>query len=174
MAIEAAAFAPADAMEQVREVAMSSYVEGVLQPGEVVRHRATLHWVVYLRGGALLIVAFFVWLLTPDTGALHTIGAGLALIFLALGLFYLGRAWLRRWTTEYAVTDRRVIYKQGLIWRRTMEVNMDKVSSVDVDQGIVGRILNYGTVKIHSAGADPEPIREVGDPLDFRNHITAA
>ena len=153
---------------------MASYVEGVLQPGEVVRHEATIHWVIYLRGLALVIVAFFLWLMTPDTGTLRTIGLGMALLFLAVGLFYLARAWLRRWTTEYAVTNRRVIYKQGLIWRKTMEVNMDKVSSVDVDQSIVGRLFNYGTVKIHSAGADPEPIREVGDPLNFRNHITAA
>jgi uncharacterized membrane protein YdbT with pleckstrin-like domain len=149
------------------------YVESVLQPGETVRHVATIHWVVYLRGFVLLLVAFFVWLLTPDTGALHTVGMGLALIFLALGLFYLGSASLRRWATEYAVTDRRVIYKRGLIWRRTIEVNMDKISSVDVDQSIIGRLLNYGTVKIRSAGADPEPISEVGDPLGFRNNITA-
>ncbi|HET9903224.1 MAG TPA: PH domain-containing protein [Xanthobacteraceae bacterium] len=150
------------------------YVDSVLQPGEIVRHRATIHWVVYLRGAVLLILSFFIWLLTPAEGALHTVGIWLALFLLAMGVYFLLRAWLRRWMTEYAVTDRRVIYKQGLIWRKTMEVNMDKVSSVDVDQSIFGRLFNYGTVKIHSPGADPEPIREVGSPLDFRNHITAA
>jgi uncharacterized membrane protein YdbT with pleckstrin-like domain len=150
------------------------YVDSVLQPGESVRHIATIHWVIYLRGVALLLVAFVVWLLTPDQGAMRSVAQGLSILLLALGVFYLARAWLRRWTTEYAVTDRRVIYKQGLVWRKTVEVNMDKVSSVDVDQSIIGRVFNYGTVKIHSPGADPEPIREVGDPLSFRNHITAA
>lgn len=150
-----------------------AYVERVLQPGEVVRHKARIHWVIYVRGFALLVVSFVVWLLTPDSGALHTIGVGLAAVLLALALYDLLRAWLRRWTTEYAVTNRRVIYKRGLIWRRTMEMNMDKVSSVDVDQSILGRLLDYGTITVHGTGTDIEPIPGVASPLAFRNHITA-
>ena len=51
-------------------------------------------------------------------------------------------AWFRRWTTEIDVTDRRVVYKRGFINRHTVEMNMDKVESVDVDQSIMGRMLN--------------------------------
>jgi uncharacterized membrane protein YdbT with pleckstrin-like domain len=149
------------------------YVDSVIQPGETVRYMATIHWVIYLRGLGLLVVAFVVWLLTPEQGMTRTIGLGFAALLLALSVYYLVRAWLRRWTTEYAITNRRVIYKQGLIWRQTMEMNMDKVSSVDVNQSIFGRLLDYGTVEVHGAGTDIQPITEVGRPLEFRNHITS-
>ena len=61
-------------------------------------------------------------------------------------------AWFIRWITEIAVTDRRVIYKRGFITRHTEEMNMDKVESVDVDQSILGRLLDYGTVHVIGTG----------------------
>ena len=60
-------------------------------------------------------------------------------------------AWFIRWITEIAVTDQRVIYKRGFICRQTAEMNMDKVESVDVDQSILGRLLDYGTIHVERA-----------------------
>ena len=57
-----------------------------------------------------------------------------------------------RWTTEIAVTNKRIIYKRGLITRHTAEMNMDKVASVDVKQSILGRIFDYGNVTVQAAG----------------------
>ena len=71
------------------------------------------------------------------------------------------------------MTDRRIVYKRGLIKRHTIEMNMDKVESVDVDQSIFGRLLNYGDITIHGTGESSEPLRSIGAPLDFRNHVTA-
>lgn len=149
------------------------YVESVLQPGEAVRYVGSLHWIGYVPGFATLIVAAIIYLMVPNTGVMHTIGIALVLLLLAAAVYLLFRAWWERFTTEYAVTDRRVIYKRGLIWRQTMEMNMDKVASVDVKQSILGRLLDYGTVEVHAPGADPEPIRNVAAPLDFRTHIIA-
>ena len=72
------------------------------------------------------------------------------------------------------MTDRRVVYKTGLIRRHTIEMNMDKVESVNVDQSILGRIFGYGTVDIRGTGGGLEPLRNIRDPLAFRNHVTAA
>jgi uncharacterized membrane protein YdbT with pleckstrin-like domain len=80
---------------------------------------------------------------------------------------------MRRTGTELAVTDRRVIYKRGLIRRHTVEMNMDKVESVDVDQSVLGRIFNYGDVTIRGTGASLEPLHMIEDPLTFRSHVTA-
>ena len=71
------------------------------------------------------------------------------------------------------MTDRRVVYKRGFIKRHTIEMNMDKVESVDVDQSIFGRLLNYGDITVHGTGEGWETLRGIGAPLDFRNHVTA-
>ncbi len=83
------------------------------------------------------------------------------------------KAWFRRWTTEVDVTDRRVVYKRGFIRRHTVEINMDKVESVDVDQSLFGRLFDYGDVVIRGTGAGIEPLRGIDSPLAFRNAVTA-
>jgi uncharacterized membrane protein YdbT with pleckstrin-like domain len=95
-----------------------------------------------------------------------------AICFLLAAILAL-RAWFIRWTNEIVVTDRRVIYAHGFIRRHTVEVNMDKIESVDVDQTMMGRILDYGDVTIRGTGATLEPIREADRPIAFRNEVTA-
>ena len=82
-------------------------------------------------------------------------------------------AWFIRWITEFAVTDRRVIYKCGFISRHTVEMNMDKIESVDVDQSLLGRLLNYGTIHVLGTGEGIESLRRIAAPLALRNAITA-
>jgi uncharacterized membrane protein YdbT with pleckstrin-like domain len=152
-----------------------SYVQSVLQPGEHVRYATNLHWTVYLPGFLLLILAALVfwfghtWL---TTGAAW-IWDGLAALVFACAAVALFAAWFRRWTTEIAVTDRRIIYKRGFVRRRTIEMHLDKVESVDVDQTILGRIFDYGDITIRGVGVGIEPLTKVDSPLAFRNHVTA-
>jgi uncharacterized membrane protein YdbT with pleckstrin-like domain len=101
--------------------------------------------------------------------ALWIAAAIFALLALSAGL----RAFVRRATTEFAVTDYRVIYKTGLLGRHTLEMNRSKVESVDVDQSILGRLLGYGTIIVRGTGGSLEPIRHIAEPLQFRSHITA-
>lgn len=82
-------------------------------------------------------------------------------------------ALIRRFSTELAVTDRRVIYKAGILARHTLEMNRSKVESVDVDQSLLGRLLGFGTIIVRGTGGSLEPIRMISDPLTFRSHITA-
>ena len=91
----------------------------------------------------------------------------------AIGLVLVIRAWWHRFTTEVAVTDRRIIYKTGFINRHSVEMHMDKVESVDVDQSILGRILNYGDITIRGTGETMERLHTIDRPIDFRNHVTA-
>jgi uncharacterized membrane protein YdbT with pleckstrin-like domain len=67
-----------------------------------------------------------------------------------------------------------VIYKCGFIRRHTIEMNMDKIESVDVDQSIVGRILDYGTITVRGTGTGIEPLYRIDSPIAFRNFVTAA
>ena len=68
---------------------------------------------------------------------------------------------------------RSVVHKTGFIKRRTFEMSLDKVESVDVNQSILGRLMNYGDVTVRGVGEGAETIRTIAAPLDFRNHITA-
>ena len=149
------------------------YVEQVLQPGEKVTYATSLHWLVYLRAILLAILALGFLAATafvPEQAFALRVGAALVgLLALLSGL----NAFIRRTTTELAVTDRRVIYKTGIFQRHSMEMNRSKVETVGVNQSILGRILGYGTVVVRGTGGSFEPIPFIGDPLDFRSHITA-
>jgi uncharacterized membrane protein YdbT with pleckstrin-like domain len=150
-----------------------AYYPKVLRPGEAVHHLGALHWVIYAGAvwlavfGALLFIADAV---VPPTPAdfLLIIAGGIAV---ALAIWQGAMTWLRRKTTEMVVTDLRVIYKVGLVRRRTVEMNISKIETVDVDQSILGRLLGYGTVLIRGTGAGFEPLRRVADPVALRNAI---
>jgi uncharacterized membrane protein YdbT with pleckstrin-like domain len=155
------------------------YVEHVLQPGETLVHKSKLHWFIYLP--VLPFLAIFVLGLALNSamqaGATDQGAAALPQILMVIGvagtIVTWLRAWIRRTSTELAVTDRRVIFKRGLIRRHTVEMNMDKVESVDVDQSILGRLFNYGDVTVRGTGASIEPLRMIQDPLHFRSRVTA-
>lgn len=144
------------------------YAKKILQPGETLRHVSRIHWIVYLRGILLLLVGavILVWLET-------TWAEVLALALVALGIILVGLAWLRRSTTEVAVSNRRIIYKRGIFSRHTIEMNLAKVESVDVDQSVLGRILGYGTIRVRGTGSGIEALRRIDTPIKFRNCITA-
>lgn len=154
---------------------MASYVSEVLQPGETVRYDGTLHWVIFLPGFILAVFGLVALLaITGMEGGGRSVLRTAAFVALGLGVLHLLSAWIKQWTTEIAITNRRVIYKTGLITRRTIEMNMDKIESVDVTQDIFGRLLNYGTVLIRGTGASLEPLSTIATPLALRNAISAS
>jgi uncharacterized membrane protein YdbT with pleckstrin-like domain len=123
-----------------------SYVRSVLQPGEKVILIGRLSWIVYHRAILLLIVGIILIVLERIFWGETIVILITAALFGALTLAAAIQGWFQRWITEIAVTDRRVIYKRGFINRHTIE--MDKVATVDVDQSVLGRLLNYGTVTV--------------------------
>src|SRR5215472_346839 len=152
-----------------------SYVTRVLQPGESVVHATRTHLIILLPAALWLAaaVALFIAGLIGFSGDRRIICEALALFCLVFAIASGLPALIRRATTELAVTDRRVIYKSGIISRHTLEMNRSKVESVDVDQPLLGRFLGFGTVIVRGTGGSLEPIRMISDPLTFRSHITA-
>lgn len=159
-----------------------SYVEHVIQPGETLLYRAPLHWIVYAPGVLLAAIGLAVLGYGAVTGqdaagSWHDL---LGLVLLAVGalgvlvaIASLFGAFIRRHSTEIAVTSRRVIYKTGIVRRITSEISVEKIETVLVDQGIWGRILNFGTIVIRGTGGGLEPVRNIEDPLTFRSKLTA-
>jgi uncharacterized membrane protein YdbT with pleckstrin-like domain len=108
-----------------------------------------------------------------STEAVILICLSAAAVVALAALYWTAAAWFLRWTTETDVTNLRVVHKSGFIRRRTFEMSLDKVESVDVNQSILGRIFNYGDVTILGVGEGRETIADIASPLAFRNFITA-
>jgi uncharacterized membrane protein YdbT with pleckstrin-like domain len=154
---------------------MGRYIDDILQPGEKVLYSTNAHWIFYLPAIAawiLAVVLFFLARATVTESIVLLCLSASAVVAIA-ALYWTLKAWFHRWTTETDVTNLRVVHKTGFIKRRTFEMSLDKVESVDVDQSILGRLLNYGDVTVRGVGEGAETIQTIASPLDFRNHITA-
>ena len=132
---------------------MSSYIDKILIDGEKVVHRARLSlWSMF-------------WLILFGVLLLPVFG---------LGLIFLLRAWLVYRTTELAITNKRIVSKTGIISRAVMELRLDKIESIQVEQGMLGRILNFGAVMIAGTGGDKTPIESIAEPLLFQKYFMSA
>jgi uncharacterized membrane protein YdbT with pleckstrin-like domain len=147
-----------------------SYVDDNLVPGETVEYRAHLHWVLYVRAALLLVVGVVLLLGGfggPSWAWLGYVGAAAALA---------GVAWavsirIKVASSEFAVTNRRVLIKIGLVQRHTLELMLNKVEGIGVDQGVLGRVLNFGTIVVTGTGGTRESFANIGSPLEFRKHV---
>ena len=132
---------------------MTSYVEGALVKDEKIVHVGNVSlW-------SLWHLIVFGVLLLPAVG---------------LGLILLIMAYVRYKTTELAITTKRVIVKVGFIRRSTVEININKVESIQVDQEILGRMFNFGTLVIAGAGNPQAPIVGISSPMAFRKAFIEA
>jgi len=148
-----------------------SYVDRHLLPGETVAYRTRLHWKVYLLPGLLVLLVFLpltiILALSSDLKLL-AIAPALAAI---LGI---GVAWLRRRGSEFAVTNKRVIIKLGVLTTRSIELLLPKVEGIAVEQSLAGRLFGYGGIVVTGSGGTKEPFEGIQSPLDFRQAVQAA
>jgi uncharacterized membrane protein YdbT with pleckstrin-like domain len=154
---------------------MGRYIDEILQPGEKVLYSTNAHWMFYLPAIAAWVVTLILLILARSTAAQSIVLLCLSAAAVAaiVALYWTVKAWFHRWTTETDVTNFRIVHKTGFIKRRTFEMSLDKVESVDVNQSILGRIMNYGDVTVLGVGEGRETIRTIAAPLAFRNSITA-
>lgn len=155
------------------------YIKASLVPGETVVYQTRLHWVVMLRHlllGALLLAgsgALLSYLLKQprfgNTGEHLTEGGAAAL--LVCGIVAILAGVVRRNATEMAVTTRRVVIKQGLVSRKTIEMLLNKIETIEVSEPMVGRMLGYGSITMIGTGGTSEPFHKIAHPLQFRSAV---
>src|SRR3954463_3017424 len=153
---------------------MGRDIDDILQPGEKVLYSTNAHWIFFLPAiiGWIIAGAFLVLSGLVPAGPPALICLSLAAISAVAALYKTVTAWFHRWTTETDVTNFRVVHKTGFIKRQTFEMSVDKVESVDVNQSILGRLMNYGDLTIQGVGEGTETISTITSPLAFRNAIT--
>src|SRR3954452_4149861 len=154
---------------------MARYIDEILQPGEKVLYSTNEHWVFFLPAIAawIMALAFLALWYFLDAEVLTMVCLALAAVAGLAALYWTATAWFKRWTTESDITNLRVIHKTGFIKRRTFEMSLNKVESVDVNQSLLGRLMNYGDVTVRGVGEGAETIKTIAAPLEFRNSITA-
>ena len=139
-----------------------TYVEMTLKKGEKQPIFFKQHpWQYCFPVVLVLAVAWFFSAL----GASGTFVASLVFIVIPA---WLAVIWWRRRTTEYAVTDKRVVIKIGIIKRETFDIRFDAIESVGVSQGITGRLLGFGNCIIKGRGASVQQMRQVVNPLKVK------
>lgn len=143
------------------------YVARILEEGETVTHSAVVHWVIYLPALTFLGITLAVMAASP-VEPLTSVIAFVGICFALVSWLF---AFIRRRTTELAVTTKRVIVKTGLIKRNTSELNRDRIEGVSVNQSVLGRILGYGTITVQGTGGGIAPIKMVDNPLKFRQAV---
>lgn len=138
-----------------------SYVENNFGPGEKV-YRGDIHWAIAL---PWFVVAGFFLLLGGKYG-----------LVIASNLFAIGclRIVIARLMYEYAITNKRVVLKRGIIFRDTIELNLSKLESAMISQGIIGRSLGYGTLIFRGSGGTVGACKYLANPTDFRRALNHA
>jgi len=148
-----------------------NYVDRNLLPGEEVAYRAKLHWIVFAAPVFVFAVAIIILIASAagsrDRGAVSGIGVVFVIVAGALAF---GR-WLAWISSEFAVTNKRVLIKVGFIRRHSLELLLQKIEGIGVDQSILGRVLDYGTIIVTGTGGTKEPFKNIAAPLEFRKQV---
>lgn len=140
-----------------------SYVETNLQPGEEIKYRANLHFFLFVQPTILFFLAS-----APKEISAMTHYAGLLILF--FGLVSLVQRLFVKMGSSYAVTNKRVILKTGVISRRVVDLILAKCEGLHIKQSIMGRIFNFGTITVTTGGVTSSyPF--IADPLAFRREI---
>ncbi len=139
-----------------------SYIEKNLMPGENIVYRAKLHWIVFLWPIIWLVVALLLFSSGGDTA--NGFGGLFILIAILTGI----ASFINYLTSEFGITTKRVIAKVGFIRRKSIEVLLTKVEGIQVNQGILGRILGYGSIVVSGTGGTKDPFHKISNPLEFR------
>jgi uncharacterized membrane protein YdbT with pleckstrin-like domain len=126
------------------------YIEQSLSAGEKIEGIFKLHWTAW--------IPFWIWVLL----AIPTIGITL---FVALYVY------LRLKYQEQGVTNKRVVLKRGIIGRQTEEMKLKSIETVEIDQGVLGRMLGFGTVKITGRGVSDILFKGIDDPMAVKRVI---
>jgi uncharacterized membrane protein YdbT with pleckstrin-like domain len=146
-----------------------SYIDSHLLAGEVVSYRTRLHWKIFVFPGliSLVLIALAIWALTAKKNLL-------AIAPLVVMLIVLFVPWIQRRSSEFAVTNKRVIIKLGFMTTRSMELLLSKIEGITVSQSLAGRMFGFGEIIVTGSGGTQEPFDNIQSPLDFRQAVQAA
>ncbi len=152
------------------------YIQNTLLAHEAITYWTRPHWIIFVASGFWVLLAIIFHYFGADFGLTlslfgRPIYSVIAILLFFVGLFYLLSAFITYQTSEYGVTNKRVLMKTGLIRRNSLEIFLDKVEAVRVNQSILGRIIGYGSIAIIGTGGTTDIFFSIPQPLDFRKKV---
>lgn len=126
------------------------YINDSLSNGEEIKALFKLHWFSK--------IPMIIWIIL----AIPTLGVTLLLAIWE---------WLRLRSIEQGVTNKRVIFKKGIVSRKSEEMKISSVETVEIIQGVIGRIFGFGSVKVTGRGISDLIFKNINDPMDVKRKI---
>lgn len=153
-----------------------AYIESNLLEHEKIVYLVRPHWIVFASGAWAFLFCFLFWTQSPSVFYIriyeaYTLHQIITTILFVLGLYWFIQALIYFKNSEYGITNKRVLIKVGWIERTSLELLLDKVEGVLVDQTIIGRILNYGTITVIGTGGTNDRFPYIPDPQLFRKNV---
>tara|TARA_B100000989_G_scaffold292540_1_gene268621 strand:+ start:1847 stop:2362 length:516 start_codon:yes stop_codon:yes gene_type:complete len=155
------------------------YVEKTLGNGEKIEHIVNFHWLwmffayLFLTVGSVLAIVAFLYV--PELLSQEQIDSAWVYLmpffsFVAGLSIYLSMM-IKKWTTERVLTDTRFIKKTGWIMRKTEEIRIDRMEEINLDQSVLGRLFDYGDVKISGMGMGGITLSMIDSPIEFQKRL---
>jgi uncharacterized membrane protein YdbT with pleckstrin-like domain len=149
-----------------------SYVDKSLIPNESVVFRTRLHWFVFIWPILFLMLTcalFYFAFVSTHSAFLYAAEVMLVITF----ILFVSRYVVYR-SSEFAVTNKRVIIKVGVMQQRSLELLLTKVEAIAVTQSLLGQMFGCGTIMVTGTGGTKEPFDNISSPLEFRRAVQAA
>lgn len=143
---------------------MGRYIDENLAKDEKLIYETRLHWIVFFWPGVFLL---FTLIGLPSIKLVP----GFFWTFFIITIITGGLTYLNRKYSEFALTNKRILIKVGVFSVKTLETQLNKISNISVSQGILGRILGYGSVLIASTGGVKETYPRIENPIEFKKKI---
>lgn len=136
-----------------------SYIDENLLAGERIVYRTSLHKVIFFGPVVISALGLLIWFE----------GAGWMILLAGIGVTVY--AYLNYQSSEFGITNKRVLVKVGIFGRRSIEILLPKVEGISVNQGILGKSLDYGTIVVSGTGGTKEPFKNITKPFEFRKQV---
>ena len=165
-------------------MAYTLYVQDILMPEEQILHHSKVHYILYFPGVFMILAAIgltycmpgfltFLQISPVDQGSWFSVAKFIAVTLFLAGVVMILKAWVKIYSTELVVTDKRVLVKVGISTAITAEIDRSRISSVVVRKPLLGRILDYGWIGIYGYSGDITGLPVLASPHEIQRHIYA-
>ena len=147
------------------------FVQDNLTQNEKIIYEAKLHWAMFITPVLFILLGILLTVLSFAGGENNAGCLGLSWAVILLGVIAGISSGLSYATSEFALTNKKVIAKVGFIRRQSIELMLQKIESVNISQPIMGRMLGYGTITVTGTGGVKTPFKNITDPIKLKNQI---